>query len=74
MPIRIAPDARLFVDAIVSRGADIAQVAYIHHRGHSRGDPQSAAEWTLDTVADDDDDEIDAAIPVLRDFITAPTP
>jgi len=32
---------------------DIAQVVYIDHRGHGRSDPRPAAEWTLDTFADD---------------------
>ncbi len=33
--------------------ADVAQVVYVDHRGHGRSDPRPAAEWTLDTFADD---------------------
>jgi proline iminopeptidase len=33
--------------------ADLAQVVYVDHRGHGRSDPRPAAEWTLDTFADD---------------------
>lgn len=36
-----------------SRLADIAQIVYVDHRGHGRSDPRPAAEWTLDTFADD---------------------
>lgn len=36
-----------------SRFADIAQVVYYDHRGHGRSDARPAAEWTLDTLADD---------------------
>lgn len=36
-----------------SRLADIAQIVYYDHRGHGRSDPRPAAEWTLDTFADD---------------------
>lgn len=35
------------------RLADIAQVVYYDHRGHGRSDRRPAAEWTLDTFADD---------------------
>jgi proline iminopeptidase len=38
---------------IFSRLADIAQIIYVDHRGHGRSDPRPAAEWTLDTFADD---------------------
>jgi proline iminopeptidase len=87
MLIRIAPEARLFVDIegpglvpdgprmrekptlilmhggpgydhssfkpIFSRLADLAQIVYYDHRGHGRSDRRPAAEWTLDTFADD---------------------
>lgn len=33
--------------------ADIAQIVYVDHRGHGRSDRRPAAEWTLDTWADD---------------------
>lgn len=36
-----------------SRLADVAQVVYYDHRGHGRSDRRPAAEWTLDTFADD---------------------
>jgi len=36
-----------------SRLADIAQIVYFDHRGHGRSDRRPAAEWTLDTFADD---------------------
>jgi proline iminopeptidase len=36
-----------------SRFTDIAQVVYYDHRGHGRSDARPAAEWTLDTFADD---------------------
>lgn len=36
-----------------SRLADVAQIVYYDHRGHGRSDPRPAAEWTLDTFADD---------------------
>lgn len=36
-----------------SRLADLAQVVYYDHRGHGRSDRRPAAEWTLDTFADD---------------------
>ena len=36
-----------------SRLADIAQIVYYDHRGHGRSDRRPAAEWTLDTFADD---------------------
>lgn len=36
-----------------SRLADIAQIVYVDHRGHGRSDRRPAAEWTLDTFADD---------------------
>jgi len=35
------------------RFADFAQVIYYDHRGHGRSDRRPAAEWTLDTFADD---------------------
>ncbi len=38
---------------LFSRLADIAQVIYFDHRGHGRSDRRPAAEWTLDTFADD---------------------
>ncbi|MEO8278918.1 MAG: alpha/beta hydrolase [Ideonella sp.] len=38
---------------IFSRLADIAQIVYYDHRGHGRSDRRPAAEWTLDTFADD---------------------
>ncbi len=38
---------------IFSRLADVAQIVYVDHRGHGRSDPRPAAEWTLDTFADD---------------------
>ena len=38
---------------IFSRLSDIAQIVYIDHRGHGRSDARPAAEWTLDTFADD---------------------
>jgi pimeloyl-ACP methyl ester carboxylesterase len=33
--------------------ADVAQIVYFDHRGHGRSDRRPAAEWTLDTFADD---------------------
>jgi proline iminopeptidase len=36
-----------------SRLADIAQIVYYDHRGHGRSSRRPAAEWTLDTFADD---------------------
>jgi pimeloyl-ACP methyl ester carboxylesterase len=36
-----------------SRLADIAQIVCYDHRGHGRSDRRPAAEWTLDTFADD---------------------
>jgi proline iminopeptidase len=36
-----------------SRLADVAQLIYYDHRGHGRSDRRPAAEWTLDTFADD---------------------
>lgn len=36
-----------------ARLADVAQVVYLDHRGHGRSDRRPAAEWTLDTFADD---------------------
>ncbi len=36
-----------------SRLADLAQVVYVDHRGHGRSSRRPAAEWTLDTFADD---------------------
>jgi pimeloyl-ACP methyl ester carboxylesterase len=38
---------------IFSRLADIAQIVYVDHRGHGRSSRRPAAEWTLDTFADD---------------------
>lgn len=38
---------------LFSRLADLAQVVYVDHRGHGRSDRRPAAEWTLDTWADD---------------------
>jgi proline iminopeptidase len=38
---------------LFSRLADIAQIVYYDHRGHGRSDRRPAAEWTLDTFADD---------------------
>ncbi len=35
------------------RLADVAQIVYYDHRGHGRSDRRPAAEWTLDTFADD---------------------
>ena len=31
----------------------MAQIVYVDHRGHGRSDRRPAAEWTLDTFADD---------------------
>lgn len=36
-----------------TRLADIAQIVYYDHRGHGRSSRRPAAEWTLDTFADD---------------------
>ena len=38
---------------IFSRLADLAQIVYVDHRGHGRSSRRPAAEWTLDTFADD---------------------
>jgi len=38
---------------LFSRLADVAQIVYVDHRGHGRSDRRPAAEWTLDTFADD---------------------
>ena len=38
---------------LFSQLADIAQILYVDHRGHGRSDRRPAAEWTLDTFADD---------------------
>ncbi len=38
---------------LFSRLADVAQIVYYDHRGHGRSDRRPAAEWTLDTFADD---------------------
>ncbi|MBC7942253.1 MAG: alpha/beta hydrolase [Chitinophagaceae bacterium] len=38
---------------VFSRLADVAQIVYYDHRGHGRSDRRPAAEWTLDTFADD---------------------
>jgi len=38
---------------VFSALADIAQVIYVDHRGHGRSTRRPAAEWTLDTFADD---------------------
>ncbi len=38
---------------LFSRLADVAQLIYVDHRGHGRSSPRPAAEWTLDTFADD---------------------
>jgi proline iminopeptidase len=38
---------------VFSQLADVAQVVYVDHRGHGRSDRRPAAEWTLDTFADD---------------------
>jgi len=38
---------------LFSRLADLAQIVYVDHRGHGRSDRRPAAEWTLDTFADD---------------------
>lgn len=38
---------------LFSQLSDIAQIVYVDHRGHGRSDPRPAAEWTLDTFADD---------------------
>lgn len=38
---------------VFSRLADVAQIVYVDHRGHGRSDRRPAAEWTLDTFADD---------------------
>ncbi|MFY9513371.1 MAG: alpha/beta hydrolase [Rubrivivax sp.] len=36
-----------------SQLADLCQIVYYDHRGHGRSDRRPAAEWTLDTFADD---------------------
>jgi proline iminopeptidase len=33
--------------------AEVAQIVYVDHRGHGRSSRRPAAEWTLDTFADD---------------------
>ena len=38
---------------VFSQLADVAQIVYYDHRGHGRSDRRPAAEWTLDTFADD---------------------
>ena len=38
---------------VFSQLADVAQIVYVDHRGHGRSDRRPAAEWTLDTFADD---------------------
>lgn len=38
---------------LFSQLADVAQIVYVDHRGHGRSDRRPAAEWTLDTFADD---------------------
>jgi proline iminopeptidase len=38
---------------IFSQLADVAQIVYVDHRGHGRSSRRPAAEWTLDTFADD---------------------
>lgn len=38
---------------LFSRLADVAQIVYVDHRGHGRSSRRPAAEWTLDTFADD---------------------
>lgn len=38
---------------VFSRLADLAQIVYYDHRGHGRSDRCPAADWTLDTFADD---------------------
>ncbi|MDE2370119.1 MAG: alpha/beta fold hydrolase [Burkholderiales bacterium] len=38
---------------LFSQLADVAQIVYYDHRGHGRSDRRPAAEWTLDTFADD---------------------
>ncbi len=38
---------------VFSALADTAQVIYVDHRGHGRSTRRPAAEWTLDTFADD---------------------
>ena len=38
---------------IFSALADVAQIVYVDHRGHGRSSRRTAAEWTLDTFADD---------------------
>jgi proline iminopeptidase len=38
---------------LFSRLADVAQIIYYDHRGHGRSSRRPAAEWTLDTFADD---------------------
>lgn len=38
---------------LFSRLADVAMVVYVDHRGHGRSDRRPAAEWNLDTFADD---------------------
>ena len=38
---------------VFSQLADAAQIVYVDHRGHGRSNRRPAAEWTLDTFADD---------------------
>lgn len=38
---------------LFGRLTDVAQVLYVDHRGHGRSDRRPAAEWGLDTFADD---------------------
>lgn len=38
---------------LFSQLADVAQIVYVDHRGHGRSSRRPAAEWTLDTFADD---------------------
>ena len=38
---------------IFSQLSDVAQIVYVDHRGHGRSSRRPAAEWTLDTFADD---------------------
>jgi pimeloyl-ACP methyl ester carboxylesterase len=38
---------------IFSQLSDVAQIVYVDHRSHGRSNRRPAAEWTLDTFADD---------------------
>ena len=38
---------------VFSQLADVAQIVYVDHRGHGRSSRVPAAQWTLDTFADD---------------------